>query len=228
MKSKWYELKEKAIVLRQNGSSIRSVELALNIPRSTLSGWFKNIKLNRKQQAVLLKNWSNALAKARQKAVLWHNSQKAERIAQAEEEARSTLKNINLKDKNILDLALAMLYLGEGSKGSSGTGMGNTNPGILRFFIKVLRRNYGLKISDIKADLHIRADQNPEEVKNFWIKELGLPKENFMSVSVDYRTKGSKTYPSYHGVCVIRCQRYAIQRKLMFLSKLVCEQVSKI
>lgn len=228
MRSKWYELKEKAVKLRQRGYSVRFIERKLQIPRSTLSGWFRMVILTKEQQRKLKEEWVNGLVKARQKAALWHNAQKAARLAQAEQEARSTLKNIDLKDNNILDLALAMLYLGEGSKGSSGTGMGNSDPNILRFFISILRKNYGLEISDIKADLHIRADQDPEKVKSFWVKELGLPKKNIMSVSVDNRTKGSKTYATYNGVCVIRCGRFAVQRKLMFLSKLICEQVSRI
>ena len=53
MKSKWYELKENAIKLRQQGFSIGKIERDLGIPRSTLSGWLKNIKLTARQKELL-------------------------------------------------------------------------------------------------------------------------------------------------------------------------------
>ena len=46
MRSKWFELKPDAIKLRKKGLSIREIELRLGIPRSTLSGWLKDIKLS--------------------------------------------------------------------------------------------------------------------------------------------------------------------------------------
>ena len=128
MTSKWYELKDSAIKLRQRGFSIGEIERRLGIPRSTLSGWLKNIKLTAEQKEKLLQKWKNGLIKARQGAVVWHNAQKAERIKEAEKSAKETLKNINLNDKNILELALAFLYLGEGSKNNPETALGSSIP----------------------------------------------------------------------------------------------------
>ncbi len=49
MISEWYNLKESAVSLRRSGDSIRDIEIKLGIPRSTLSGWFKNIQLTDSQ-----------------------------------------------------------------------------------------------------------------------------------------------------------------------------------
>ena len=56
MKSRWFELKSKAVRLRKSGKSIRFIEGKLGIPKSTLSGWFKNIELSNKQKKVLKDN----------------------------------------------------------------------------------------------------------------------------------------------------------------------------
>jgi len=48
MVTRWFDIKDKALDLRQKGKSIRFVEKKLGIPRSTLSGWFKNIILTDK------------------------------------------------------------------------------------------------------------------------------------------------------------------------------------
>ena len=143
----------------------------------------------------------------------------------AEQEAKSTLTKINLRDKNVLDLALAMLYLGEGFKKTNETAIGNSDPMILRFVISALKQNYKIDDSRIKCELHLRADQDPLQIKRYWSKQLHLPFKNFTSISIDYRTRGSVTYSDYKGVCVLRCGLVAIQRKLIVLYKLYCEQI---
>jgi len=227
--SKWYEPRDKAIKLRKQGWSLRRVEANLKIPKSTLSGWFKNVTLTEKQKLILAKRDSvyarTRLAEARKKAATWHHAQKKMRMMQALQAAQATLNGIKMGDKNTLDLVLAMLYLGEGFKAGTGTGMGNSNPLILKFFITALKRVYKIPTERMRCELHLRADQNPSILKRYWSRELKVPLKNFMTVSVDQRTKGSTTYSTYKGVCVVRCGRSDIQRKLMALSMLYCEQM---
>jgi len=222
MISKWYELKNEALKMRHNGNSIREIERILRIPRSTLSGWFKNIKLTKGQKGKLDKNLHNALNQARKKAVVWHNKQKEIRIIKAQSEAINTLKNIDKNDDYILELALAMLYLGEGAK-SNVTSMGNSNPLILKFFIKSIKTLFNVDKSDIKCDLHLRSDQKIKENIIYWSNELDIPKSQFSAIK-DKRIAKSKTYTYYKGVCVVRCGRVAIQRRMVHLA----EEFSKI
>ena len=207
--------------------SIKQIESRLKIPRSTLSGWLRNIKLSRKQKERLLHNWKKALSSARIGAVLWHNKQKALRLSLAKRQATDVFRKINPRDGHTLDLALAMLYLGEGFKKTTETGMGNSDPTILNFFIAALKMNYNVPISKIRCELHLRADQNPKLATMFWSDQLGIPINNFTSPSIDKRTIGKPTYSTYHGVCVIRCGDVAIQRKLTYLSKLYCDNLIK-
>src|SRR3989338_2598948 len=194
MKSKWFELKVKAINLRKKGKSIHYVERVLGIPRSTLSGWFKNIVLSKEQKEILDKNLKEGLVKARAKAIIWHNTQKEERLLRAKAQAQAILEKLDTNDSKTLDLALAMLYLGEGFKGTS-TGIGNSDPLILKFFIAVLKKNYDISIEKVRCELHLRADQDPLKMQKYWAKELRVPLKNFTSVSLDQRTAGSVTYP---------------------------------
>lgn len=227
MKSRWFGLKPKAIGLRRKGVSIREVEKLLKIPRSTLSGWFRNVELTEKQKSKLRTNWLKALSKARMRAVLWHNQQKEMRLKDAENQALKLLSEINPENKAVLELALAMLYLGEGLKTESGLGLGNSDPLILHFFVNILIRDYSIDIKQIKCSLHLRADQNPEELKSYWSKQLDIPEKNFTSPSIDKRTIGSPTYSTYNGVCVVQCGNIAVQRKLLSLSRKFCERIIK-
>ncbi len=225
MESRWYESKNKAVKLRKRGFSIGKIERRLNIPRSTLSSWFKNVKLNQKQKEKLLKDWKNGLIKARKKAVLWHNAQKEKRLKEAKDAALATLNDIDADNKNNLELALAFLYLGEGTKNNAETAMGSSNPLILKFFLAVIKKIYNVDVKKIGCELGLRADQDPEAIKRFWAKQLKLPIGNFRQINIDWRTKGSKTYPTYKGVCQLRCANVAIQRKLMHLSNMFCQKI---
>ncbi len=226
MGSRWVHLKPKAVAMRKRGTSIRDVEKRLGIPRSTLSGWFKSIVLSSYHQKILQKKERLSLVRAREKAVIWHNTKKAERIAQASLSATETLEKLDLAQSEIVELALAFLYLGEGAKKAVGTSMGNSDPLILKFFISGLQKVYRVPLADIKCELHLRADQNSRTLKKYWSKNLGVPLMNFGASVVDVRTKGKVTYPYYKGVCVVRCSRVAIQRKLLYIAKGFCEEVA--
>lgn len=132
-----------------------------------------------------------------------------------------------LKDKNIQELALAMLYLGEGFKKDQQLGLGNCNPLILRFFIKVYLDNFTAVRTTIKCDLYLRADQDIDESKRYWANELNLPIENFKYMHYDKRTLGSTTRSNYKGVCALRCGHLAVKRKIMYIAEKYCEPIIK-
>lgn len=225
MKSRWYELKDNAIRLRRRGLSIGKVERSLGIPRSTLSGWFKDVELSPRLKQKLHEDWVSGLVRARKKATLWHNAQKNARIEESRHAAERVLAKIDHSDPVILELALALLYLGEGSKTRVETAIGSSDPLILKFFLSVLRIVYHVETKKLTCQLGLRADQNEEKIKKFWANELGLPVKNFKYVYFDKRTAGSKTYPHYRGVCKVYCGDVAIQRKLMHLSRLFCQKI---
>lgn len=218
-----YGIKEKAIKLRTEGKSIRDIQKELNIAKSTLSGWFKNITLTENQKKILNEKAKIALVKARQNALKWHHQQKQLRIKRAKNEAENALNNIDTNNVYILELALALLYLGEGSK-SETTSMGNSNPMILKFFIKSIKRVFtNAKLG--KLELHLRSDQNADKEIKYWSKELNINTSNFSYIK-DKRVAKSKTYAYYHGVCVVRFSEISIQRRLVFLSSKYCNIIA--
>lgn len=224
MQSKSSSLKAEAIKLRKAGKSIRDIEKFLSVARSTLSGWFKGLVISDKHKKKLNQRWIDALAKARKQAAIAHNKGRLERESAARVEAEKVLDNIVI-NQQILDIALAMLYWGEGFKGTPRLALGNSDPILLKFFLEGIRRNYGVGDEKIRCDLHLRADQNYDKLKKYWAKELRLPLSCFKGVQFDKRTAGTLTYDDYRGVCVITIGNVAIQRKLMYLSRVFSEKI---
>ncbi len=211
--------------MRKKGASFRDIAEALHIPKSTLSGWLKEITIpdfyKRKLDTARRKN----LAAARKKAATWHSHQKELRVAAALEEATLSLERLDMEDNGLLELALAMLYLGEGSKRDRGLVLGNSNALILQFFVSGLKRVYAVDPEKFTCELHLRADQKPTTAIAFWSETLKIPKRQFRGVYVDQRSAGKKTFEDYHGVCVVSYNNVAIQRKLMYLYDLYCKKV---
>jgi hypothetical protein len=224
MKSRWFDKKETAIALRKSGMSMTVIERKLGIPRSTLSGWFKDVKLTEEQRLSLMKNKQDGWALARVRAVESHRAQKALRLLTAKQAAIETLDKIEISEAT-LDLAFAMLYLGEGAK-KDVSSIASSEPFILRFVMTVLRHNYGIGPDMVRCDLHLRMDQDGETMKHYWSEQLKIPVERFKYVAHDKRSTGKATYQRYKGVCVLYCGDIAIQRKLIYLYNLFCEKVA--
>lgn len=219
MSSKWSHLKPEAVRLRKSGKSLPFIHKKLGIPKSTLSYWFKNIELSKEQKERLHANWLKGLITARKEALKWHNNEKKKRIDIAEKEALDVLEDLNLEDTSILELALAILYLAEGSKKNIETALGSSDPNTLRFFLTALKKLYDFEISKVRCELYLRYDQDPDDLKKYWAKELSLPLSNFRQVNIDKRTIGRQTYEHYRGVCSLRCGNVAIRRRLVFLAE---------
>ena len=227
MASQWSHMKERATSMRKRGTSIRAIEAKLGVPKSTLSYWLKDIPLADYQRRDLERRNRLGLVKARKEAVKWHNAQKAARLEKASSEAAQTLQMIDISNDAIAELALAFLYLGEGMKAHR-TAMGNSDPVLLRFFVNMLRRIYNVPTQEMKCELHLRADQDPKSAITFWAGALDIPTINFGRPIIDIRTRGRSTYAHYKGVCVVRCSRVAIQRKLGYIASNFCQQAAGI
>jgi hypothetical protein len=97
------------------------------------------------------------------------------------------------------------LYWGEGTKANRySVRLGNTDPDLISAFIRFLEVFFNVKKTDLKFGLQIFGSMNKKEVCNFWIKELGVEKTQFMKVVVTQkRGKGTYTRIIKHGVLTI-------------------------
>lgn len=122
-----------------------------------------------------------------------------------------------------------MLYLGEGSKWKShrGLALGSSDPQIIKLYIGLLNRCYGLKLEQMKIRVSYRADQNIDLLQNYWSKITKIPKRNFYKTIPDPRTIGKPTKnKQYKGVCVIYCSGTDIQLELELIPKLILQCLS--
>ncbi len=110
-----------------------------------------------------------------------------------------------LKNKDIAKIALAMLFLGEGSKKSKGTLMlGNSDPQTIILYLKLLRQCYVLDEKKFRCTVQCRADQDTRKLERFWSRTTKIPSKQFYETRIDPRTIGKPSkYLDYKGVCRI-------------------------
>ena len=142
-------------------------------------------------------------------------------------EVRSQISHLpdKLKDKNVAKIALAMLYLGEGSKNQSSLVFGNSNPFVISLFLKLLRFCYPLNEQKFRCTVQCRADQNVKNLGMFWSKVTGISNQLFYKPQIDKRTIGLKTKKvDYQGVCRIDYFSADIFTELMQIIDLICRK----
>lgn len=186
------EDKQKAIIMRKRGMSYSQIKNKLGISKSTLSGWLYNMPLSEKRIKELRDNSPVRIEHYR-------NTMRAKKEARLKEVYKKVSKDIGNFSKRDLFLAGLFLYWGEGAKStSSSTILTNTNPAMLKFFIKWLEL-FGITRKDLKAKLHLYSDMNIKRGIDFWSKELRIPKSQFRKTHVKKTSSKSITYRNGFG-----------------------------
>jgi hypothetical protein len=110
----------------------------------------------------------------------------------------------NIDDAKLFGLGIG-LYWGEGNKANKNTvRLGNSDPALIRIFIKFLIKFFNIKKEDIKFHLHTFSDINIEESYIYWIRELDIKKEQFYKPTITITGKlGNYRNKSKYGVLTI-------------------------
>jgi hypothetical protein len=94
-----------------------------------------------------------------------------------------------------LHLAGCMLYWGEGAKGPPNqVCFSNTDPEMVRLFVKFLMTYFEIRDSDIRITCHLFADhlKRQHEIERYWLNVAGLPSESLRKSVVNLYSRSSK------------------------------------
>ena len=172
--------KDFAIELRKGGYSYSEIKKFCPVPKSTLSYWFRDIKLSEPQLARLKKKRIEAAQKG--------SKIKSLKIAKAiQEMQKSSAKDIGKISKRELWLMGVTLYWRErllnknDSDLKKGIRFTSSDPSLIKFFLKWLGDVGGIKNEEISFDIFIGEDKRNSlgELVDFWSEVTGFPKSNF-------------------------------------------------
>lgn len=201
MKSK-LEKKHKAIELRLKGKTFSEIQSAIpGLPKSTLSGWLRNIKLTDKQKNRLEKNIKKKSYNARVKAAWTKKQQKNERVASLRAEARQSYL---LFSKNRLFIMGVVLYWAEGNRKTETFQFSNSDPAAIKLILRWINKFCEIPQEKIKARLYIHGIYAHENCENFWSKVTNIPVNKFEKTVYKPTAHKVKKNPKYKGCLQIR------------------------
>ena len=213
-RGKYYpeEVREEARRLRREGWSLGDIAAKLGPPKHTLTLWVRNIELTSEQRARLHEKEVMAAGRNRALAAQTNRAARVERIRMAAEKAQAFLDTLD-DQHQANHIAAAMLYLGEGAKSEGAFAFGNSDPRVIQYWLYLLRTSFEIDESKFRIQLMCRADQDYEELKQYWTEITGITR--FIKGHVDARTEGIPTKrPRYKGVCKVSYHDVSIRRYL--------------
>ncbi len=214
------KLRQQAVVLRiEKQLSYSEIKKRLNVPKSTLSYWLRELPLSEERLKELEKNRVKKAEIGREKYIRTMIKKKKEMDDQVYEEFKSKL--INLPDVALFVAGL-MLYQSEGAKTKTSTiVLANTDPRLIKFFIVWLDKFLSIPKQLIRVQLHLYENMNLKKEEKFWQDILDLPSDQFYKPSIRKLKSSSFSYKdsNRHGTCSLYAFGVSPRRKLMMAIK---------
>jgi len=218
-----HNFKNKAVTLRKQGKTYSEIRVLIpKTSKSTLSYWLSGLELSDKQKEKLSQNINKKLIKARTQSVLVQKKKREKYFSDIENNNLHLIKTLNT-DAEAAKLVLSALHLGEGGKNRQGTmQLGNSDPGVIRLFLKLMRTCYNVDESKFRCTILCRADQDIKKLENFWLLTTGINRKQFYKTRIDARTIGKPSRKlDYKGVCVINYFSASVYYDLLTLGKMM-------
>ncbi len=192
--------KARAVQLRLAGKSYGEITKILNVSsKGLLSYWFRDLVLPVKVR----KKLSRKIAFARKRGFFRFNKERTAAIlADNELVAKQAAASIKRLAKNELLLVGAALYWGEGTTkeleyGYQRISFSNSNPIMVKIFMRFLREILSVEDDKIKAGIHIHPNISAEAAKKFWSKVTGLDAGKFYIFNQISRASQLKRPPNF-------------------------------
>ena len=201
--------KDLAFSLRRQGKTYNEIATTLQVPKSTLSNWFKGVDFS---EAIKQSLSIEAEGKSTLRLQILNRARGdilAAHYAQAELEAKQELeKNIT----NPLFIAGIVAYWGEGDKSKSSlVRLANTDPQMITLFRYFLLQFCSVSQDKIRGALYLYEDLQEDECKKFWQNNTGLI--TFHKTMILPSRHKTKKLP--YGTCTILVSNTYLKRKLL-------------
>lgn len=178
--------KIQAIELRKAGVSMRSIAAQLEVAKSSISLWTRDIPIpihcrNKIGQNRTVQSYSNngklASASARKKRLIFQQT--------GINQARAAAEN--------LFIIGCMLYWCEGHKSKNTIEFANSDPDLIVLFIKFLRSSLNVEDDAIKLriNVHLNNGLSQADIQNYWLNLTGLKNANLRKGTYNRYSKSS-------------------------------------
>jgi len=167
--------KEKAIGLRLRGRSIKEIAKQLNVAKSSVSLWVRDIKLTPVQLNKLAEKSHTIVAIEKRRATRLNNERAKRQVVL--DLAEKEIKKLSLKD---LWLIGVMLYWAEGGKTQRGlVRFSNGDPEMIKIMMVFFRRVCKVPEEKFRGYIHIHPHLDHKKAEKYWAAIMGISLKKF-------------------------------------------------
>jgi hypothetical protein len=171
--------------LRAEGWSIKEIENHLDVSRSSVSLWVRDVELGPEQRERLVERVRlGPLVAAERKA------ERARDLRQTYQEEGRRLA----RERDASYAAGCMLFWAEGAKRRNTVKLTNSDPELLVYFVQFLRRHFHVANERLRVACNLFADHidRQHEIEDFWLARLGLGRDSLRASTVNTYSKYSR------------------------------------
>lgn len=181
------EIVRKIQEFRKRGWTVPELSRKFNVGRTTVGRYVRDIDILPEYEDLWLEKRKGSIRR----------KEKAEKEASLK--ANLLVENLSDKEKMLI---LSSLYWAEGAKVDSN--LTNTDPELIRIFVKGLNDVVKIENDRIKLNIRIYEDMDKEKCINYWLKKTDLKRENLSSVNI---LSGKKNGKLEYGMCRVRIKK---------------------
>lgn len=215
-------LKIKAVALRHKGYSIKEVAKKMDITQSTVSLWFRHVRLSKSAQARLD-------AHSRRGSLRGVAANRRNRLAvllKIRAKARRDFAHLGWK-KSEMKLACALLFWAEGNKDSSLIGFTNSDPQMMAVFVNLLRGSFDIDESKFRILVHLHEYHDDLKQRRFWSKVTGIGLKQFSKSYIKPHT-GKNKRKNYPGCASLRYYDHRIAVELASIYNIIGKKFRRV
>lgn len=203
--------------LRLKGQSIWEIAQKLDLAKSSVSYWCRDIQLTKKQIQRLAEKQLSGSYKGRLISVEKKRKKRLAEIEYFKIEGIKKIGKLNMREMLLTGLGI---YWGEGDKSSSNVALTSSSPKIILFMLKWFKKICEISKKDftLRIGLNESHKHRTKKVEKFWSVLTKLPLNQFTKTTL-IKTKNKKIYSNpnqYYGTLRISIRRSTcLRRKIL-------------
>lgn len=179
--------------MRLAGMSYNEINRELGLSKSTLSLWFRNLRLSQRA----MRRLSSRVREGSLRGLINKNKQQTQRAEERRVKintlARREVRKLTKRDLFIAGIAL---YLGEGTKRGENhqVGFANSDPAVIKIMMRFLREICHVPEKKFRIAVHAYHGTDITRVEKFWSECTGIPRQQFHKtyLGVSRASKGKR------------------------------------
>ena len=198
-----------AIKLRKRGLSYKDILDKIDVSKSSLSLWLRDIELTPKQQEKLFvgREKSRYFAGSKKKAI---------RILQTNDIIDKSKREASSFIGSPLFLAGLSLYWAEGTKNSNeSVRFSNSDKAMIELMMRWFREICNVPEKKFRVQIHMHNLHCQPDLEKYWSHIVGVPRRQFYKTYIKETSLGQRKNILYNGTCTITVNSRELFRKIV-------------